>query len=158
MASQWHSLISRKIFLAKTLLDQSRHTESTPVQEALWQGAAELALRSRQLLLVMIARFYQDKLSEPQSIDALASALSPDTPEVCELMELEAKSGNWWSYIGQLEGYLSRPAAPKKTVSEDNIIAVAADTGPDRTPGALISALQEMKQFMDVLEDRHSEW
>ena len=158
MASQWHSLISQKIYLANVLLDQ--HSSDAPVttREALWQGAAELGLRSRQLLMVMIARFYQAKKAEPKSFDELKATLGDSTPEITELEALGGASGNWWSYLNQIESHQQQPAAPKKTVSEENIIAIAADTGPDRSPQALKDALTELKHFIDVLEDRHSEW
>ena len=46
----------------------------------------------------------------------------------------------------------------RKTVSNENVIAVAADTGPDRSKQALETTLGAMKHFIDILEDRHSEW
>lgn len=158
MASQWHSLISQKIFLARTLLSQRDQSDSIPAQEALWQGATELSLRSRQLLLTMIARFYQDRKSEPKSLGALRELLGDEVPEIAELEALATGSANWWGYLEQLEHYQSRPAAPKKTISDENIIAVAADTGPDRSSRTLNQALTDLKQFTDALEERHSEW
>jgi len=158
MASQWHSLISQKVFLAKSLLNQRSRADSIPEQEACWQGAVELALRSRQLLMVMIARFYQDKQSEPGDLDTLKKLLGDRVPEVTELEALAVSANNWWAYLSQLERYQTRPAAPKKTVSDDNIIAVAADNGPERSSEALNQALADMKKFTDVLEERHSEW
>lgn len=158
MASQWHSLISQKVFLARTLLTQRDAADSRPVQEALWQGAAELAIRSRQLVLVMIARFYQDKKSEPVSLENLRALLGDDIPEIAELEALASGSSNWWLYLSELEHYLTRPPAAKKTVSDENIIAIAADNGPDRSSQTLVQALATIKQFTDVLEERHSEW
>lgn len=158
MASQWHSLVSQKVFLAKTLLSQRDLADTTPAQEALWQGAVELALRARQLLLLAIARCYQDRQSEPQSLEALRSLLGDTVPEIAELEGLNAGGSNWWVYLGQLEHYQTRPPAAKKTVSDDNIIAVAADTGPDRSSKALSGALADLKHFTDALEERHSEW
>jgi hypothetical protein len=158
MASQWHSLVSQKIFLARTLLAQRDQSETVPGQEACWQGAVELALRSRQLLLVMIARMYQEKTSEPDSLDGLRSLLGDQIPEIAELEALASGGANWWVYLGELERYQTRPPVAKKTVSDENIIAIAADTGPDRTSKTLNGALTELKQFTDALEDRHSEW
>jgi len=64
MASQWHSLVSQKIFLARNLLGQLEHSDSVPTKEALLQGSIELGLRARKLTLVMIARVYQHKHSQ----------------------------------------------------------------------------------------------
>jgi hypothetical protein len=58
----------------------------------------------------------------------------------------------------QLERLQSRPPATKKTVSSENIIAVSADTGPDRSATALLKTLNAVKHFADDLEDQHSEW
>jgi Family of unknown function (DUF6586) len=158
MASQWHSLISQKVFLARTLLAQRDRSDGVPVQEAHWQGAVELALRSRQLLLVMVARMYQEKNAEPENLGALRALLGTDISEIGELEALSAGASNWWQYLDQLERYQTRPPAPKKTISDENIIAVAADAGPDRSSSALNQALADLKQFTDALEERHSEW
>lgn len=158
MASQWHSLISQKVFLAKSLLNHHGSLDSVTDREACWQGAVELGLRARSLVLTMIARFYQDKQSEPKNLEALRTLLGDGIPEIAELDALTAGGSNWWAYLSQLEQYQTQPPKPKKTVSEDNIIAVAADTGPDRSPEALKQALADLKQFTDVLEERHSEW
>lgn len=158
MASQWHSLVSQKIYLARTLLTQRDEAESVPLQEALWQGAVELSLRSRQLLLVMVTRFYQDKQSEPETLEELRMQLGDDVPEITQLEALDRGASNWWIYLNQLEHYQTRPPTPKKTVSDENIIAVAADNGPDRTSKALNQALADLKHYIDALEERHSEW
>ena len=77
MASQWHSLVSQKLFLARTLLqpldrptDEAQEQRPNEAEQALRreaaiQGAIELLLRSRKLLLVMVARLYQRKSEEP---------------------------------------------------------------------------------------------
>jgi hypothetical protein len=158
MASQWHSLVSQKVFLARTLLSQRDQADSVPGQEALWQGAVELTLRSRQMVLTMVARFYQDKTGEPTSLDDLKASLGGQIPEIVELETLAAGHTNWWVYLNQLEYYQTRPPVTKKTISDENIIAVAADTGPDRTSRTLSQALTDLKHFIDALEERHSEW
>lgn len=158
MASQWHSLVSQKVFLAKTLLSQRDRSDSVPAQEACWQGAVELTLRARQLVLVMIARLYQDKQSEPTSLEALRALLGDNSPEVAELESLSTSSSNWWVYLSELEHHQTHPPAPKKAASDENIIAVAADTGPDRSSPGLNQALADLKHFIDTLEERHSEW
>lgn len=158
MASQWHSLVSQKIYLARTLLSQRDEAESVPLQEALWQGAVELSLRSRQSLLIMVTRFYQDKQSEPGTLEELRMQLGDEIPEIAELDSLAKNASNWWVYLSQLEYYQTHPPTPKKTVSDENVIAVAADNGPDRSSKALTQALTDLKHYIDALEERHSEW
>lgn len=170
MASQWHSQVSQKLFLARTLLGQldrptvegeghpPNEAEQALRREAAIQGAIELLLRSRKLLLVMIARLYQKKSEEPATLDELASLIGPEPNEISRLRDLEQRSGSWWNHLEQLERSQSRPPATKKTVSAENIIAVAADTGPDRSAAALLITLNAVKHFADDLEDQHSEW
>ncbi|SNC67152.1 hypothetical protein SAMN04487881_1848 [Marinobacter sp. es.048] len=170
MASQWHSLVSQKLFLARTLLGQldqptvegegqsPNEAEQALRREAAIQGAIELLLRSRKLLLVMIARLYQRKSEEPATLDELASMIGAEPNEIGRLRELEKRSGSWWNHMEQLERSQSRPPETKKTVSAENIIAVSADSGPDRSSAALLKTLSAVKHFADDLEDQHSEW
>ena len=158
MASQWHSLVSQKIFLARTLLGQLERNDSVPAREALLQGATELALRARKSTLVMIARLYQDKQGRPADIEALGKLVGDNSPEMAELEQLTNDGGSWWNHLEQLELHQGNPPASKKTVSSENVIAIAADTGPDRSRTALEQTLGAMKHFIDILEDRHSEW
>ncbi|MDK8463917.1 DUF6586 family protein [Marinobacter sp. SS13-12] len=158
MASSWHSLVSQKIFLARTLLGQLDGNDSVPAREALIQGAVELALRARKLVLVMVARMYQDKLGRPESLEALTELLGDEIPETAELNQLVNEAHSWWNHLEQLERHQGNPPAAKKTVSDENVIAVAADTGPDRSKQALEQTLSAIKHFTDTLEERHSEW
>jgi len=170
MASQWHSLVSQKLFLARTLLQpldrptdealeqRPNEAEQALRREAAIQGAIELLLRSRKLLLVMVARLYQRKSEEPSTLDELVALIGPEPSEVGRLKELEQRSGSWWNHLEQLERAQSRPPATKKTVSEENIIAVSADSGPDRSSAALMETLTAVKHFADDLEEQHSEW
>lgn len=170
MASQWHSLISQKLFLARTLLGQLQQSaaqgdqpslneaQQAMAREASIQGAIELLLRSRQLVLVMVARLYQKKSEEPATLDELAALIGPDQSEISQLRDLEQRPGGWWNHLEQLERSQSRPPVPKKTVSAENIIAVSADSGPDRSAKALLETLNAIKHFADDLEHQHSEW
>ena len=158
MTSQWHSLISQKIFLAKTLLSERDRQASIPLQEALWQGATELSLRSRQLLLVMLARIYQDKQSEPISITELRDLPGEAIPEIAELETLATSPESWWVHLDQLGHHQTRPPKAKKTINDDSIIAVSVDNGPDQSSAALHQALDQLNHLTDVLADRHSEW
>ncbi len=170
MASQWHSLVSQKLFLAKTLLQQLEtpfvSNQGQPVseaeqalrREAAIQGAIELGLRSRKLLLVMLARHYQQRQAEPASLEALAELIGQETSEVQHLTLLSRQAGSWWHHLDQLEHAQSRPPAPRKSVSTDNLIAVSVADGPDRSAAGLAKSLDAMKRFADDLEERHSEW
>ena len=101
MASQWHSLVSQKLFLARTLLqpldrptDEAQEQRPNEAEQALRreaaiQGAIELLLRSRKLLLVMVARLYQRKSEEPSTLDELVALIGPEPSEVGRLKELE---------------------------------------------------------------------
>ncbi|MCL7945039.1 DUF6586 family protein [Marinobacter sp. ATCH36] len=158
MASPWHSLVSQKIFLARTLLGRLEQNDTVPQREALTQGAVELALRARELVLIMVARMYQDKLGQPDSLESLTELLGIDIPEITELNQLAGESNSWWNHLEQLERHQSNPPAAKKTVSDENVIAVSADTGPNRSKQALEQTLSAIKHFTDTLEERHSEW
>lgn len=164
MASKWHTLVSQKIFLARLLLDagqtggQINGENNAPTREAALQGAIELGLRSRQLLLTMIARTYQNRADYPKTLEELAALLGSDTPEVVELQTIAGQGSSWWNHLEQLERAQNNPPAQKKSVSSDNIIAVSADPGPDRSASAIQQTLAALKQFSDTLAERHDEW
>lgn len=164
MASQWYSLVSQKLFMARVLLRQadtasSGEDASDALQrEAGLQGSIELTLRARRLLLIMVAKLYQQKQSDPETLEALVTLLGEDNPETAELLTLARKGGSWWNHLDQLEAAQAKPPATRKTVSAENIIAISADSGPDRSAAALGKVLDALKQFADTLEERHSEW
>ncbi|MCK2150004.1 hypothetical protein MYE70_13130 [Marinobacter alexandrii] len=166
MASQWHSLVSQKLVLARVLLsqaasgDQRSDSEAAHAlgREAMKQGSIELLLRARGLLLVMIARLYQQRTEEPATLDELAALIGDEANEVSRLRELAGQANNWWNHLDQLAASQSRPPINRKSVSAENIIAVSADTGPDRSIDALRQTLDAMKIFADALEEQHSEW
>jgi len=166
MASQWYSLVSQKLFLARTLLAQidapgsetANEAELALRRESIIQGTIELLLRSRKLSLVMIARFHQHKHEEPTSLEQLAALIGEGSGEVSRLRDLERNADSWWNHLDQLEVSQSRPPVPRKTVSAENVIAVAEASGPDRSVAALGKTLTAMKNFADNLEEQHSEW
>lgn len=164
MASKWHTLVSQKIFLARLLLDagqtegQINGENNASSREATLQGAIELGLRSRQLLLTMIARIYQNKADYPKTLEELAALLGNDIPEVLELQAIAGQGNSWWNHLEQLERAQSNPPAQKKSVSSNNIIAVSAAPGPDRSAPAIQQTLAALKQFSDTLAERHDEW
>jgi len=165
MASQWYSLITRKLFLAKTLLAQPDNVKTAEQQdnpaarqEALAQGAIELALRSRLLLLTFIASCHQHKSEKPESLAALQALFAYEVPEIRDLMQLSETQGSWWQHLDQLEAAASRPPATRKTVTDENIIAIAEDQGPDSSPEALLTSINAMAGFAQTIEEQHGEW
>lgn len=157
MSAQWHSLVSRKLFLALQLARLAESQVQAPDREACLQGAIELALRSRQLLLVLIARYYQHKQASPQTLAELEQLIG-DVPEIHELTELTHMPDSWWHHLDQLAASEHAPPRQQKTVSDDNIIAVSAAPGPDRSAASLQASLQAMKQLTGILGERHHEW
>ncbi|MGC8119415.1 DUF6586 family protein [Marinobacter sp. VGCF2001] len=160
MASQWHSLVCQKLFLAKTLVARTEHAEELPAadREALIQGAVELMLRARQLLLTMIARCHQNKAATPTTVDELETLFSYPIAEIGTLRELIDTTGSWWQHLDQLERALSEPPKPRKTVTDENIIAISAEQGPDRSAEALKSTLAAISATARAIDDQHSEW
>ncbi|SFR50274.1 hypothetical protein SAMN05216203_0954 [Marinobacter daqiaonensis] len=157
MSAQWQSLVSQKLFLAGRLATLAGEQESPGDAEASLQGAIELALRGRQLILALIARYYQDKKAMPESIAALAE-ITGGCAEIEWLEALASTPGSWWNHLDQLEATQSEPPQQRKTVSNDNIIAVSAAPGPDRSARTLQQSLAAMKTFLAELGERHAEW
>jgi len=154
-----HSRLSReRLFLARTLLKQARSAETPVIGEALVQGATELALRARELLLVTIARYYQHKTEVPGSLAELADLIGSDAAEVIELNDEARVASGWWTLLDALDRFQSEPAKPKKSVSDDNIIAISASQGPDRSIATLESVVQQMEGALNRVVQRHDEW
>lgn len=171
MSSQWYSLVSQKLFLAKTLLDLAEHTgsksnegrltaetELTLKSEAAVQGCIELLLRSRELLLVMIAHAYQEPSGQPASLDQLALLIGEDPSEVINLRTLQNQADSWWNHLSQMEHAQSHPPTTRTTINRENIIAISADDTLDRSARKLQKTLNAMKHFADDLEEQHCEW
>lgn len=161
MASQWYSLVSQKLFLANALLEklESDANHSTAaVNEALSQGATELLLRARQSLLVMIARCHQHKTATPASLDELETLFQHEAYEVRLLRELAVTADNWWNHLDQLETALSQPPKTRKNVTDENIIAISVEQGPDRSAAALKKTSSAMAELARHMEEQHSEW
>jgi len=158
MASPWYSLVTQKLFLARVLLEQADQPAETARREALCQGAIELMLRARRLFLAMIAHYYQKPQAAPTTLDELAAQIGTAAPEVEKLSALATTRGSWWSHLEQLEARQSRPPAPRKAATADNLIAVAGDSGPDRSTEELRKTLTAFRQFAQDLDEWHSEW
>ncbi len=164
MASPWYSLASQKLYLAQVLI--ARFEQSIPdaglppavVKEAQSQAVAELLIRARAVLLTMIARLHQKKTETPQTLADLQALLPYEVAELTALEALAQERGSWWNHLAQLDKALGQPPAIKKTVSAENIIAVATEDGPDRSLQALEKTRIAMAAFARELEDRHSEW
>lgn len=165
MAQQWPFLVNEKLFLARTLLERLEQTPNSsaaamPIaeQKALEQGAIELLLRGRQLLLIAIARLHQNKTAMPASIEQLEALFPYPVAETEQLREFAATAGSWWQHLAELEAALSKPSEATKHKASDNLIAVSADHGPDRSCKALRNSLSAMAQFVRVLTEQHSEY
>lgn len=158
MTTEWMTLASQQLFLAQTLLQLQSRTGDRLQNEATRQGATELALRARRNVLKQIARFYQHDAQPVDSLATLAQVVGNEAPELAQLEALARESGSWWGHLDQLEHDQANPPKRKKTVTDDNIIAVAVDTGPDRSAETLSTSLNALKQFMTTLTERHDEW
>ncbi|MGM0571370.1 DUF6586 family protein [Marinobacter sp.] len=157
MSAQWQTLVSQKLYLATQLAGLSRKQASPTDREATLQGAIELALRARRLMFVLVARYHQQNRATPASVEEL-TALIADTPDAELLTGLARTPGSWLNHLDQLEVAQSEPPRQQKTVSEENIIAVSAAAGPDRSADGLLETLAAMKAFMTDLGERHAEW
>ena len=168
MASTWYSLVSQKLYLAQILIrefDQpttsnaaSTGLPAAVIGEARSQAVAEVLLRARDVLLTMIARLHQKKTETPHSLAELKALFEYDVAEVETLDSLAQQRDTGWNHLVQLDKALGQPPAQKKTVSADNIIAVAAEEGPDRSLQALEQTRAAMAVFARELEERHGEW
>lgn len=157
MSAQWQTLVTQKIYLASQLATLSQNQATATEREACLQGAIELSLRARQLVLVLIARYHQEKQAMPASPEDLI-ALIAGTPDAEMLADVSRTPGSWWQHLEQLALSQSQPPKQQKSVSEENIIAVSAASGPDRSADGLLDALAAMKSFVTDLGERHAEW
>lgn len=158
MSSEWYTLTSQKLFLAETLIKVSQQAPDLGTVEATLQGAIELSLRARKCLLIMIARYYQHKSAQPESLDELKELIGAEAPETVQLLAIAKQPGSWWNHLDQMEINQGKPPGKKKTISEDNIIAVAIDSGPDRSAATLADSIATMRQYLTTLAERHDEW
>ena len=166
MASQWYSLVSQKLFLASTLLarlepgvtDDNAGRNPAAEKEALSQGATELLLRARQLLLVMVARCHQHKSETPGSLAELEALFPYEVYEVQLLKQLSETPESWWHHLDQLEAALRQPPVTRKNVTSENIIAISVEPGPDRSVAGLNKTLAEITKLARTIEDQHGEW
>lgn len=167
MASKWYSLVSQKLYLTRVLLTQLEQVDNhslpagqppTVARQALAQASAEMLIRARRTLLVMVARCHQHKTAMPNTVAELKALFSYEVPDVLALEEMAADKTGWWAHVAQLDKALAEPAAPRKAVAEENLIAVAADEEADFSPQALERSRSAMASFARELEEQHSEW
>ncbi len=157
MSAQWQSLVSQKLYLAAQLSRMADQIEGVAEREACLQGAAELALRGRRLMLVLIAHYYQQKQVAPVSLEELA-AIAGGCPELEELKALSTTPGSWWQHLDQLDSSQGNPPQPRKAAPDETLIAVSATGGPDRSREALQRTLDAMKSYLAELGQRNAEW
>jgi len=167
MASQWYSLVSQKLHLAKVLLAQLGQAEDTAManaqppamaRQALTQATAEMLIRAQKALLVMLAHCHQHKNEKPHTLAELKALFSYEAADITNLEQLAADSRSWWAHLEQLNQELDEPVAPRKAVATENVIAVAASEAADFSPQALERTRSAMAIFAAELEERHSEW
>lgn len=160
MFSKWHSLAQQKLFLARELIKDAVSRPDSPVtlQEAHRQGAVQLMLQARRLMLVVVAQLYQHRVEQVASLDALAQWVGEDNSDYEALLTLSRQSGSWWYRLEQYAGWFERPVPERKVVSDDNLIAFAADTGPDVSYEQLLSVIDAAKAWLHALMERHGEW
>lgn len=158
MTLEWMTLASQQLFLAQTLLQLQSPAGGRMQNEAVRQGATELALRARRNVIKQIAQFYQHEAKQVDSLGTLATVVGADVPELEQLTALARKADSWWSHLDQLEYDQASPPTRRKTISGDNIITISADTGPDRSVETLSASMKSLKQFMTTLTERHDEW
>lgn len=158
MASDQRSLLSTKLFLASRLMSMRAQAQSRADQEACWQGAAELAVRARSLLLETIAGFYQHKKSKPENLEALIRLVGEEASEVQQLQELAVDSSSWWQQISRIEkALLSADRSHAKPIEDNMIMAVDTTTDP-RSPELIQRAIADLKHFLESLAERHDEF
>ncbi|MEQ5834337.1 hypothetical protein J3364_04885 [Marinobacter sp. NFXS9] len=158
MASQWPSFTRQKLFLASTLFRLAEQQEHAVEREASIQGGIALLAESRQALLRVIADIYQARQQAPQSLDALADSIGGDRAEVEELRRLAMEPGSWWQQTEQLLSEQQRPTERKAPTEQENMIAIAAQNGPDRALPALQETAGGMKTYLEMVVERHDEW
>ena len=159
MAPEWFSLVSQKLFLAEQLIDSSEHEDQPhSLREAQLQGAIELMARARQTLLCLVAQLYQQRQATPENLQELLERLEPEVPEYNELTALSQALDGWWLQLDALLQHQQRPPQKKKLVSDENIIAISVQTGPNRAKPALLAITHAMKSYLQALETRHAEW
>lgn len=159
MASDWPSFAKQKVYLVSSLLRLSTEQADAPAREAVVQGAIALFEEARESLLALIADAYQMRNAQPQTLDDLEALLDSNCTELEELRQLAQDHTSWWQHIEQLAAYQQQPKkAQHKAVAQDNLIAVSAIAGPDRSPDALQTSVQALKHYIDSVVERHAEW
>ncbi|MGP4844950.1 DUF6586 family protein [Marinobacter sp. 1Y8] len=159
MASDWPSFAKQKIYLASSLLRLSNGQTDAPAREAVIQGAIALLGEARKSLLGLIADAYQVRKAQPQTLDELETLLENTCAELEELRQIAGDHASWWQHIEQLTALQQRPAkVQNKAIAQDNLIAVSAVTGPDRSLDALQASAQALKHYIDSVVERHAEW
>lgn len=167
MAAQQYSVVSQKLYLARALLTQLEHIEggTAPGQapaavqkQALGQASAEMLLRARQILLVMVARYHQHKQACPRTLEELEALFSYSVPDLEALQQLATTPDSWWNHLARLEKALNEPVAPNKPATTENVIAVSSEPEADFSPAALEKTRSAVAAFARTLSEQHNEW
>ncbi|BES71985.1 hypothetical protein RE428_30030 [Marinobacter nanhaiticus D15-8W] len=158
MASQWPSFTKQQVFLATTLIRVAERQAQAAEREAATQGAVALLIEARTALLRLVADIYQVRNAAPRGLDELADLLAGDQAELNELRSLAADPGSWWQHIEFMVQAQQRPSERKSPAERENMIAVAADSGPDRSVAALLETAKALKHYVEMILERHDEW
>ncbi|MFE8069555.1 hypothetical protein QQM79_00705 [Marinobacteraceae bacterium S3BR75-40.1] len=161
MIAPWQRLLNEKLYLARQLLDEAdKATDRAYAQtESRIQGALALLIQTRQLYLVLIAHIYQHKkVEEVAGLDALRNLVGEENHEYRVLKAAEEVGDHWWTRLRRLERETLTPRPEKQKPVDDNIIAMTAAVGEDRTPEALRTLIDTVRHDVNTLCERHSEW
>lgn len=157
MASGWPAFVKQKIYLASALIEIIEQQDTPSHREASVQGVVLLLDQARNALLALIADQYQQK-GQPESPEELAELIGNVEAEIGELRELRNTPGSWWGHIDTLLVLQQRPGTQKQPAAQDNMIAVATSSEPDRSVVALQRTARYLKQYLEMVVDRHDEW
>lgn len=158
MASQWPSFTKQKVFLATTLIQLADNQAHAAEREAAIQGTIALLVEARDALLQLIADIYQVRHAAPSNLEELVDLLEGERTELEELRALSVQAGSWWQRIEILRQAQRQPMQRKASVEQENLIAVAADSGPDRSTATLRDTALALKRYIEMILERHDEW
>lgn len=156
------SLLREKLTLAREVLrlaGETAHQNTVTTNEGLTQGAIALVGEARTVLLGLVAGTCPGLEDfEGESLAELLSVAGEETPGELQVLEgLAREPSSWWV---QLDSLLARQRAPGNRSGrprDEDLIAVA-DTGPDRSPEALLGLIRHFRDYFETFVERHDQW
>lgn len=163
MQNAWLTLSKQQVYLAqKLLLDKSRvehpATDDKALDLAIRHASILLLNAARQSLLSAVAFAHQQHKTEVLSLDSLRTLLGEDNADYSFLHDLTLQKDSWWSKLENLLHEILKPAKPQKTVTSDNIIAIAHDHAPDASTPQVLAIATALKADLHDFQERHHEW